>query len=159
MSLVRYTHYRIHDDATRKPTSCGRAGANRHDGTIGAARRAVGDVSDIGCCLAIRSRRPPRPRSIPEQLEWHPTRNALRPDQVTRASGREVVWQCESGHAWSAAVYQRTLSGSGCSHCYRLTAAARSGAGKQRARRASDDAAMTRVVALRPLAAGDSEAV
>ena len=41
-------------------------------------------------------------------LEWHPTRNALRPDQVSRASAREVIWRCEQGHGWSAAVYQRT---------------------------------------------------
>ena len=89
--------------------------------------------------------------------EWHPTRNALRPDQVTRASAREVVWRCELGHEWSAAVYQRTLSGTGCPDCHRLTAAARSEAGRQRARRVRDRAAMERVVALHALA--DSEAV
>jgi hypothetical protein len=74
-------------------------------------------------------------------LEWHPTRNELRPDQVTRASGREVVWRCEHGHEWSAAVYQRTLSRSGCPECYRLEAAERSRAGKQRARAMRDQAA------------------
>ena len=74
-------------------------------------------------------------------LGWHPTRNELRPDQVSRASGREVVWRCEHGHEWSAAVYQRTLSGSGCPKCYRLEAAERSRAGKQRAREARDQAA------------------
>lgn len=25
--------------------------------------------------------------------EWHPTKNELRPDQVSRASAREVVWR------------------------------------------------------------------
>ena len=89
-------------------------------------------------------------------LEWHPTRNALRPDQVTRASARDVVWQCELGHEWSAPVYQRTLSRTGCPDCHRLTAAARSEAGRQRARRVRDQAAME-VVALHVLA--DSEAV
>ncbi|MBI2764078.1 MAG: zinc-ribbon domain-containing protein [Chloroflexi bacterium] len=84
-------------------------------------------------------------------LEWHPTRNALRPDQVTRASAREVVWRCEQGHEWSAPVYQRTLSGSGCPACYRLEAAARTKAGKTRARRDRDGAAMTKVVALHVL--------
>ncbi len=68
--------------------------------------------------------------------EWHPTRNALRSDQVTRASGREVVWRCESGHEWQAVVYARTLSASGCPTCYTLEAGIRSRAGKQRARRA-----------------------
>src|SRR3990170_6530054 len=37
-------------------------------------------------------------------LEWHPSRNDLRPDQVTRASAREVVWRCERGPEWSTAV-------------------------------------------------------
>ncbi|MFH0750798.1 MAG: zinc-ribbon domain-containing protein [Chloroflexota bacterium] len=91
-------------------------------------------------------------------LEWHPTRNTLRPDQVTRASAREVVWRCEQGHEWSTPIYQRTLSGTGCPDCYRLTAAARSDAGRQRARRARDDRALAEVVALHPSAAS-SEAV
>ena len=81
-------------------------------------------------------------------LQWHPTRNELRPDQVTRASAREAVWRCELGHEWSAAVYQRTLSGTGCPDCYRFTAAARSEAGRLRARRARDTAAMANVLAL-----------
>jgi hypothetical protein len=81
--------------------------------------------------------------------EWHRTRNALRPDQVTRASARRVVWCCESGHEWTAAVYQRTLSGSGCPECYRLEAAARSRAGKARAQRARDEAEAAKVISLR----------
>jgi hypothetical protein len=56
--------------------------------------------------------------------EWHPERNDLRPDQVTRASAREIIWRCVAGHEWSAPVYQRTLSGSGCPVCYRAEAAA-----------------------------------
>ncbi len=89
-------------------------------------------------------------------LEWHPTRNALRPDQVTRASAREVVWRCEVGHEWSAAVYQRTLSGSGCPDCYRLTAAARSRTGKTRARRSRDAEATARIVALHSAVPGEA---
>jgi len=87
------------------------------------------------------------------------TRNELlRPDQVTRASAREIVWRCELGHDWSAAVYQRTLSGSGCPDCYRLEAAARSRAGRERARRAHDTAEAAKVMSLRVLAS-DGEAV
>ena len=67
--------------------------------------------------------------------EWHPTKNALRPDQVTRASGREITWQCENGHEWQAVVYARTLSKSGCPTCYRLETSERIKAGKQRARK------------------------
>jgi hypothetical protein len=72
--------------------------------------------------------------------EWHPTRNMLRPDQVTRASGRLVVWRCDLGHEWTAAVYQRTLSRSGCPECYHLEASARSTAGRERARRLREEA-------------------
>jgi hypothetical protein len=80
--------------------------------------------------------------------EWHPERNDLRPDQVTRASARKVVWRCEFGHEWAAAVYQRTLSGSGCPECYRLEAAARSKAGRARARRARDEAQAAKIISL-----------
>ena len=73
--------------------------------------------------------------------EWHPTRNDLRPDQVSRASARVIAWRCEQGHEWSAAVYQRTLARTGCPECYRSEAAARSLAGKQRARRMREEAA------------------
>jgi hypothetical protein len=89
-------------------------------------------------------------------LEWHPSRNALRPDQVTRASAREVIWRCEQGHEWSAAVYQRTLSGSACPDCFRREAAARSRAGRQRARRARDEAALAKVVALHTVAGSEA---
>ncbi len=75
-------------------------------------------------------------------LEWHPAKNELRPDQVTRASAREIVWQCERGHEWRAVVYARTLSASGCPNCYLLEAGPRSRAGKQRARQARDGAAL-----------------
>jgi len=86
--------------------------------------------------------------------EWHSTRNELRPDQVTRASAREIVWRCEAGHEWAAAVYQRTLSGSGCPDCYRLEATARSKAGRERARRAREEAEAAKIVPLRVLASG-----
>lgn len=86
--------------------------------------------------------------------EWHPTLNTLRPDQVTRASAREVVWRCELGHEWSAAVYQRTLSGSGCPDCYRLEAAARTRAGKARARRIREEAEAAKVIPIRARVSG-----
>jgi hypothetical protein len=81
--------------------------------------------------------------------EWHPTHNGLRPDQVTRASAREVVWRCELGHEWSCAVYQRTLSGSGCPECYRVEAAVRSKTGVARALRARDRAESAKLLTLR----------
>ena len=86
--------------------------------------------------------------------EWHRDRNVLRPDQVTRASARRMVWRCESGHEWEAAFYQRTLSGSGCPECYRLDAAARSRAGRARALRARDEAETAKIIRLRDRLSG-----
>lgn len=80
-------------------------------------------------------------------------------ERVTRASAREVVWRCQAGHEWSAPVYQRTLSGSGCPDCHRLDAVARSRVGKERARRVRDTAALATVVALHQLETPDDEAV
>jgi len=80
--------------------------------------------------------------------EWHPERNVLRPDQVTRASAREVWWRCPVGHEWTTPVYQRTLSGSGCPDCYRAEAAARSKEGKARAREAREAAERVKIIEL-----------
>jgi hypothetical protein len=89
--------------------------------------------------------------------EWHPSANELRPDQVSRASARDITWRCEQGHEWRAAVYQRTLSHTGCPDCYRLEAAARSKAGRDRARLVRDEAEAARVVRLRVVpSAGDA---
>jgi len=82
--------------------------------------------------------------------EWHPTKNALRPDQVTRASGHEVIWRCASGHEWAAVVYARTLSSSGCPTCYANETSERITAGKKRARQIRDERAAVRVAALMP---------
>ncbi|HLE79328.1 MAG TPA: zinc-ribbon domain-containing protein [Candidatus Limnocylindrales bacterium] len=87
--------------------------------------------------------------------EWHPTANELRPDQVTRASAREIVWLCPTGHEWTAPVYQRTLSGSGCPDCYRAEAAARSRVGRRRAREARDAADLAKIIELPRRVAGD----
>ncbi|MGQ0805557.1 MAG: zinc-ribbon domain-containing protein [Actinomycetota bacterium] len=87
--------------------------------------------------------------------EWHPTRNELRPDQVTRASARDIVWCCAAGHEWLAPVYARTLSGSGCPDCYRAEATARSREGKARARRARDAVELGKVIELPRRLSGD----
>jgi len=87
--------------------------------------------------------------------EWAPGRNALRPDQVSRASAREIVWCCPVGHEWSTPVYQRTLSGSGCPDCYRAEAGARSKAGKARARAAHEAVARAKIIELPRRVSGD----
>ena len=83
--------------------------------------------------------------------EWHPTRNALGPDQVTRASAWRAVWRCALGHEWAAAVYQRTLSKSGCPECYRQEASARSRAGRTRVRHAKEQQLERQSAELAPL--------
>lgn len=66
--------------------------------------------------------------------EWHPTQNALRPDQITRSSGRDAVWRCADGHEWTAVIYSRTVSSSGCPECFRLQASDKIKAGQKLAR-------------------------
>jgi hypothetical protein len=43
-------------------------------------------------------------------LEWHPTRNALRPDQVTRASAREVVGRQRARRARDTAAMAEVVA-------------------------------------------------
>jgi len=67
--------------------------------------------------------------------EWHPTKNELRADQVSRGSGRVITWRCQLlGHEWPAAVYQRTNSHTGCPECAKLEASARTKAGLKHSR-------------------------
>ena len=90
-----------------------------------------------GCILPGRSR--------PTSGGWPPNgirnMNDLRPDQVRRASAREVVWRCELGHRSAAAFHKLTLSGSGHPGHYGLEAAERSQVGRQRAWMARERAA------------------
>jgi hypothetical protein len=91
-------------------------------------------------------------------LQWHPTKNALRPDEVTRASGRRVVWVCEQGHEWPAVIYSRTLSNSGSPECAKVIGPAKSKAAKQQKRREAEERVEAQVASLIPpdeLAAGD----
>lgn len=70
--------------------------------------------------------------------EWHPTKNKLRPEEVTRASGETVNWICELGHEWPAVVYQRTLSMTKCPDCDQLTKKERSKLAAKRSREKAD---------------------
>ena len=48
--------------------------------------------------------------------EWHPTRNSLRPSNVTSMSNRRIWWQCRQGHEWQTTPYSRS-TGSRCPTC------------------------------------------
>jgi len=52
--------------------------------------------------------------------QWHPTKNNdLKPEDVTRASGKIVWWLCpdNSDHEWRAQIKNRTVLGVGCPIC------------------------------------------
>ncbi|WP_128643720.1 zinc-ribbon domain-containing protein [Rhodococcus opacus] len=49
--------------------------------------------------------------------EWHPTKNAFGPTQVTSGSNRVVSWRCEArGHEWETTIASRT-AGRACARC------------------------------------------
>ena len=34
--------------------------------------------------------------------QWHPTKNQLKPTEVTEKSGKDIWWQCDKGHEWES---------------------------------------------------------
>ena len=52
--------------------------------------------------------------------EWHPTKNSnLKPDKVTKSSGKKVWWECINGHEWKTSISHRT-NGQNCPHCFAI---------------------------------------
>lgn len=50
-------------------------------------------------------------------LEWHPTKNIIEPNEVSRASGQEVIWKCKNcSYEWKRTVKNRVES-PGCPSC------------------------------------------
>jgi positive regulator of sigma E activity len=51
--------------------------------------------------------------------QWHPSKNGkLNPAEFTAGSNKKVWWQCEKGHSWKAAIYERTRDrATGCVTC------------------------------------------
>lgn len=81
--------------------------ANRGNGTgcpYCAGKRALPGVSDLATI---------RPDLA---AQWHSS-NKVRPQQVRPNAGLKVVWRCEKGHTWKAAVYSRVGAGRGCPYC------------------------------------------
>jgi hypothetical protein len=48
-------------------------------------------------------------------MQWHPTKNAITPDEVMKGSHKSVWWMCEKGHEWEARIYSRQKNG--CPFC------------------------------------------
>ncbi len=68
--------------------------------------------------------------------DWHPTKNALRPFEISRASGREVAWLCHvCGNEWETPLYQRTVVQTNCPACHRREASQKVIDGLARARK------------------------
>ena len=50
--------------------------------------------------------------------EWHPSKNGeLKPSDIVPGSNKKVWWQCSKGHAWKAAVLERTTNHNVCPYC------------------------------------------
>jgi len=49
--------------------------------------------------------------------DWCYKSNVLTPDKITPYSGKKAIWLCVGGHSWEAAIYSRTLDGTGCPKC------------------------------------------
>lgn len=64
--------------------------------------------------------------------QWHPTKNGkLKPGDIVFGSAKQIWWQCDLGHTWRAAAYNRA-EGTGCPSCaqWRVSSSKESLAGK-----------------------------
>ena len=44
-------------------------------------------------------------------------KNKIKPTEVSIGSHKKVIWRCEKGHEWEAAVKSRTINRTGCLYC------------------------------------------
>ena len=44
-------------------------------------------------------------------------KNKIKPTEVSIGSHKKVIWRCEKGHEWEAAVKSRTINQTGCPYC------------------------------------------
>ena len=52
--------------------------------------------------------------------EWHPNKNGnLKPENVTKSSGKKVWWKCSKNHEWETSISHRT-KGRNCPHCFTI---------------------------------------
>jgi len=87
----------------------------------------VSRTKGVGCrrCRELKKEEELRKKNLtvthPELAnQWHPKLNGeLTPDKVTHGSRLRAWCKCEKGHAWQAAVFQRS-TGTGCPKCDRI---------------------------------------
>ena len=44
-------------------------------------------------------------------------KNKIKPTEVSIGSHKRVIWRCEKGHEWEAAIKSRTINKTGCPYC------------------------------------------
>lgn len=44
-------------------------------------------------------------------------KNKIKPTEVSIGSHKKVIWRCEKGHEWEAAVKSRTINKTDCPYC------------------------------------------
>ena len=44
-------------------------------------------------------------------------KNKIKPTEVSIGSHKKVIWRCEKGREWEAAVKSRTINKTGCPYC------------------------------------------
>ena len=87
---------------------CNRTRTNRRGGCPACTGRAVTIQNSLAARYPALAK------------EWHPTKNELSPEQVTRGSNKKVWWRCEHDHEWMATILSRTCNGNGCQACARI---------------------------------------
>ena len=76
-----------------------------------------------GCPYCTGRKASPEQNSLAKQFpalaaEWDDEKNApLTPRDVTTGSHKLIWWRCPKGHSWCAAVFSRTVLGTGCPVC------------------------------------------
>ena len=50
------------------------------------------------------------------EKQWS-KKNKIKPTEVSIGSHKKVIWRCEKGHEWEAAVKSRTINKTGCPYC------------------------------------------
>ena len=50
------------------------------------------------------------------EKQWS-EKNKIKPTEVSIGSHKKVIWRCEKGHEWEAAIKSRTINKTGCPYC------------------------------------------
>lgn len=104
--------------------SCGQCGSEWNTTINTRVRRGRPGCPSCNRLASARERARPRAgQSLAEMSpmiahQWHPSLNdVLSPTDVRPSSHLKVWWQCQSGHEWKSAVYNRTKGKHGCPQC------------------------------------------